>query len=203
MQTQQKILDAAAAEFAKNGFSQARLSDISEAAGIHLSGFYYYFDTKEALAAQILLQVPTQTTEVIKERLASLPPDAGHRQKLSAAIEGHLQNILKNDNYIRASLKIAQEAPPDIRQQSLEITRKESDLLRDLMEAAHRDGAIRNDIDLTMARMILFGAMNWSIEWFRTGRLSPQQYAEEVVKVIFDGIAAQTNPPPRTDKAST
>ena len=51
---QAAILDAAAAEFAANGYAAASLNRIIEAAGISKGSLYYYFDDKEDLYAHVL-----------------------------------------------------------------------------------------------------------------------------------------------------
>ncbi len=52
--TRQRILDAAAAEFAAKGFDGARLGSIARAVGIRPSLIHHYFDDKQGLHAEIL-----------------------------------------------------------------------------------------------------------------------------------------------------
>ena len=64
----QRILDAALAEFAKNGFSGASMQVISERAGVSKPTLYQYFGNKQALLAAVLdvgkseLLAPLQNT---------------------------------------------------------------------------------------------------------------------------------------------
>ena len=63
---QERILDAALAEFAAHGFGEASLNRIIDAAGISKGSMYYYFDSKDDLYAH-----------VIRDRLARLLERAG------------------------------------------------------------------------------------------------------------------------------
>lgn len=186
--TRQKILEAATLEFARNGYGATRLSDIADSLGIHLSGLYYYFDTKEELASQVIGQVPFQAAGAIDAVLAELPQDVPTLDRLKAAIQVYLRFILRDNEHLRANVNIAREAPPEVRDQALAITREESNVFRKLIEEASKAGSVRDDVDLTMARMVLFGAMNWSIEWFVPGRLSPDEFADQLIEIIFNGI---------------
>lgn len=47
--TRRSLLDAAAAEFAENGFHAGSISAITRRAGVALGSFYTYFDTKDAI----------------------------------------------------------------------------------------------------------------------------------------------------------
>lgn len=51
----QRLLDAAAKEFAANGFEGASINRILEAAGLSKGAFYYYFDDKADLAGTVLV----------------------------------------------------------------------------------------------------------------------------------------------------
>lgn len=188
IETRTRILEVTALQIAEKGYAETRLSDIADDVGIHLSALYYHFDTKEDLTSELLSMVPRATSDALRDALANLPPSARHRDRIAAAIKVHLQHILQQDAYTRASLQIAQQAPREVREKAMAITRQESETLKMLLEAARADGAVRRDIDLTMARMVLFGAMNWSVEWFKPGHATAEDFADEVVKIMFDGI---------------
>lgn len=67
MRTRARLVDAAKHVFEQNGFLNARIVDITEAAGVALGSFYHYFDSKEQLFREL--------AEAQEQRL-TLPPDA-------------------------------------------------------------------------------------------------------------------------------
>ena len=54
--TQQRIIDAAADEFAAHGIAGARVDEIAKRAGVNKRMLYYYFESKEGLFREILLR---------------------------------------------------------------------------------------------------------------------------------------------------
>ena len=56
----QQLLDAAERLFAQRGFEQTRIADICEEAGVAKGLFYWYFDTKQALFADLVRSVRQQ-----------------------------------------------------------------------------------------------------------------------------------------------
>ncbi len=68
------ILDAAAAEFAEEGFERASLNRIISRAELSKGAFYYYFDGKEDLYAAVMDDVLNRVEEVVADTAA--PSDA-------------------------------------------------------------------------------------------------------------------------------
>nr|WP_246253939.1 helix-turn-helix domain-containing protein [Comamonas jiangduensis] len=53
----QHILDAALAEFSRQGYNAARMEDIARSAGLSKGGLYAHFPSKESLLQQLLARV--------------------------------------------------------------------------------------------------------------------------------------------------
>ncbi|MCR9243229.1 MAG: hypothetical protein NXH87_17750 [Rhodobiaceae bacterium] len=49
-------------------------------------------------------------------------------------------------------------------------------------------GALRSDVDLGLIRMLLMGALNWSVEWYKPGKKSIRAMADHMCLMLFDGI---------------
>jgi TetR/AcrR family transcriptional regulator, ethionamide resistance regulator len=65
------LLDAARVVFRAKPISQVTIDELAGAAGIARSGFYFYFDSKQALLAALVDQVIGQNDEEMAEWLAS------------------------------------------------------------------------------------------------------------------------------------
>lgn len=78
--TQQQILDAAEAEFARNGLSGARTEAIAKGAGVTTAMIYYYFQSKEGLYKAVLQRPVVEMYEwVHKLNLDQFPADEALR----------------------------------------------------------------------------------------------------------------------------
>src|SRR3954453_10043060 len=71
MQTRARLLDAAKVVFERDGFLDARIADIAEAAQLAIGSFYHYFDSKEQIFREI--------AQLQEARLTAPDPSAGEQ----------------------------------------------------------------------------------------------------------------------------
>jgi len=58
---------------------------------------------------------------------------------------------------------------------------------RELLAAAQQAGALRADVNLSLLRMFLFGAMNWTLEWVKPGKMNAAELAQQLCDALFRG----------------
>jgi AcrR family transcriptional regulator len=186
--TRQSILDAAARIFRRDGYANARLSDIAAEIGMKAGSLYYHFGSREALV-EAVMDVGTRRTHArLVERLAELPTDAGHVARLKTAIETHLVMVLAQEDIASATIKLIWQVPPPLREAVLAEQRAYGALWRALLSQARDAGAIRGDVDLSVVRMAIMGALNWAADWYKPGRLTPEQVAGDITAMIIGGL---------------
>lgn len=186
--TRRKILDAAAKTFRKQGYAGTRLSDIADAAAMRAGSIYYHFESKEQLLDQVLEIGIRRVFDAVVREVEALPPDATHRQVLRTAIEAHLTMLLRHGDYTSANIRLFDQVPDDVHDRQVRLRAAYDDFWRKLLGAAQQAHEIRADTDLTMVRMFLLGALNWSLEWYRPGAKSIAAMADDVAALVFDGI---------------
>ncbi len=186
--TRLRILDAAAENFRALGYTAARLSDIADAARTQAGSLYYHFDSKEQLAEAVLEIGVERVLVAVRTALSELPGEAGFALRLAAAIEAHLVTMLQNDNYSAANVRIINQVPAEVRERHLEQHRRYGAIWQALLDTALEQGEIRPDADLSAVRMLLLGALNWSVEWYRPGRLDAAEIARQLSRMILRGI---------------
>ena len=85
--TQRAILDAAAIEFAENGFHAASISGITRRAGVALGSFYTWFDSKDAVFRALVSDMSAQVRDTVAPALKDQPDQiAAERAGLAAFI---------------------------------------------------------------------------------------------------------------------
>jgi AcrR family transcriptional regulator len=188
--TRTRILDAAAEVFRDKGYPGARLSDIADLADTQAGSLYYHFDSKEQLAEEVLAIGVDRISLAVAAATAALPPGAGFAARLRAAVEAHVTGMLQNDAYTAANVRIISQVPADVRERHLSHHRQYGALWRELLTEAQAAGELRADVDLPAMRMLILGALNWSVEWYRPGRLTPQGIAAQFAEMILHGIVA-------------
>ena len=87
-----QILEAATRVFTQLGFSDARMDDIVEEAGLSKGALYWYFESKEALITAIVDRVFDWETAHMREIIAS---DVSAPRKIEALIEITVQDLGK------------------------------------------------------------------------------------------------------------
>src|SRR2546421_11728646 len=97
-QTRAAILQAAVAEFSREGVAGARTDAIARSAGVNKALLYYYFKDKEALYQAVLDEVFSGLRIAITSALSqNLPP----RERLKAYVGAHFDYIASHPLYPR------------------------------------------------------------------------------------------------------
>jgi AcrR family transcriptional regulator len=187
--TRQSILEAAARIFRRDGYSAARLADIAAEIGMKAGSLYYHFGSREALVEAVMEFGTRRTHQAVREALDALPAEAGALARLEAAIEKHLIMVLAQEDIASATIKLIWQAPAAVREKVLAEQRDYGDVWRTLLEDARSAGAIRPDLDLSVVRMAIVGSLNWAADWYRPGRLTPEQIARQIASMVIDGLA--------------
>jgi AcrR family transcriptional regulator len=188
--TRERILDAAAKTFREKGYAGTRLADIAAAADTQAGSLYYHFDSKNQLLDEVLERGTRRVFAAVRERVEGLPAGASGRERLLVAVEAHLSFVLKHDDYASANIRLFGQTPAAIRRRHIRKHRVYAAYWQDLLVSAQAAGEIRADVDLSLARLNLFGMMNWSLEWYRPSRLDIRALAKNMCDTLLDGITA-------------
>lgn len=188
-QTRERLLDAAAKVFRDKGYAGARLSDIAEQAEMHVPGVYYYFASKEDLVEEVLRAGLAKASAFVEERVAAVPEGRPALDRLRAAIEGHVLVVLEIGDYASANIRIFGQLPDDIRRRHEAQQRAYGDLWHSLLDDARSAGELRRDVDLSVIRMLILGALNWAVEWYRPRTLTAAEVARNATTMICEGLA--------------
>jgi AcrR family transcriptional regulator len=165
--TRERLLFAAAEVLSRKGYSETRLADIAEAAGLRAPAMYYYFNSRHDLIAEVMAVGQSRLREYVFTSLEALPDDTSPMDRICAAVAAHLEVELELSHFATAVTRNTGQLPADIRQRLREDGRAYSDLWRRLIHDAHSAGEIRPDLDLRAARKLVIGALNWTPEWWR------------------------------------
>jgi AcrR family transcriptional regulator len=162
----QALLATAAHLFRLQGFDATSTRDIATAAGMRSGSPFYHFENKQALLAAVMREGMRSALERQTLATASLPAQAAPRDRLSALVRNHFEVLLgPNSDFIPVMLYEWRRLAPE---QVGEITG-----LKDAYEAAwvpvltalHSSGQLAGDP--VLARLMIFGALNWSVQWYR------------------------------------
>jgi AcrR family transcriptional regulator len=150
----------------QQGFDATSTRDIASAAGMRSGSPFYHFENKQALLAAVMREGMRSALARQSAALLGLPADPSPRQRLSALVRNHFEVLLGPDSdFIPVMLYEWRRLAPE---QVGEVT-----ALKDAYEAAwvpvlsalHGSGQLAGDPSL--ARLMIFGALNWAVQWYR------------------------------------
>jgi TetR/AcrR family transcriptional regulator, cholesterol catabolism regulator len=172
------LLVVAAQAFHRHGYKGSTLKEIAEAAGILPGSIYHYFRSKEDLFVEV-------HDEGFKDLNAAVDRALAHtkdpRRRLEAACAAHLK-LLVSANALAGFTGGSLFAP------DMGMLTKRLIKVRDAYEARYRamiDALhLPPQIDRTVFRLALLGALNWTQVWYKRGRKSPAEIAHDLVRIF-------------------
>lgn len=189
-------LDQAARMFREHGYAETSLRDIAAACGMKTASLYYHFASKEELVAEVLDTGVATVFAEVRRRVETLGPDAPPPARLAAAISAHLHALLEADDYTGANIRIFGHVPARVRAATMGQREGYEQWWRDLLAHAAAQGAIKPGTDLRVVRLLLLGAMNWSVEWHqpRRGADSVGAIAQSLTAMVLGGVFTECSP---------
>jgi AcrR family transcriptional regulator len=171
-QTKARILDAAAHVLSVKGYAGLRLTDVADQAELQAPAIYYYYPSREELIEEVMWVGIADTREHVVAFLDALPSESSAMDRLLAAVEAHLRHTLEISDYATASIRNAGQLPLAIRTRQIQEEERYGEIWRRLINDLARSGALRADLDLYVAQMLMLGALNWALEWWNPRRAS-------------------------------
>jgi len=182
---QQLILRVSSQVFAEQGFEATSVRDISRAAGVSLSGIYYYFESKQHLLYLIQSATFTFVLESLKARLTGITEPA---ERLRLLVLNHIEYFLTHPNEMKV-LSHEEDALVDpYREKVQAIKRRYYAMAREIFEALTAEG-VAPGVNPRIAVLSLFGMMNWPYKWHKP-RVDPdaQELTAAIVGIFLHGV---------------
>lgn len=116
LRTYDRVLDAAANEFAQNGYARTNLQNVADRTGLTKGAVYGHFSSKEELAAVIVAHLDSVTDDLLGSVRESTVPAFDRLRRLILS----LAELFERDMRVRAALRLALETaqadakPPQI-----------------------------------------------------------------------------------------
>ena len=189
--TRQDILDATASSLATVGYTATTVKSIAESIGMQDASIYYHFASKDALVGQVLDIGTSLAVDAVDQALSALPDDHDPREALRVAIIAHAEAVLGGGDYPRANVRSFGQLPPDLVSRHRKGHRDYGQIWTRLIDDGVESGALRSDLNRSVARLVIIGALCWAIEWFDAGEtVSASEVGEHVFQMVVNGLSA-------------
>jgi len=194
--SQQRVLDAAAKIFRDYGYAGTTMRAIAEEAELQAGSIYYHYKSKDDLLGAVLDIGINAVIESVREAMATLPDEADGFTKIETAVRAHLKAIIQYGDYTLATRRVFGQVPEATRAKNLKLRDSYAAIWQQILEGARRSGELRDDASLTLARLFILGALNWTVEWYKPGGRSIDQVAHEFAELITGGLLKHHPPSP-------
>ena len=179
----QQLLDQAAVLFAERGYADTRVLDICAAAGVAKGLFYWYFENKQALFAELVRSMRVRLRAAQAE---AMDHDADPLTRLRQGTEASVRFMAQHRAYF-ALLEVEQ------RSNSLAAVLREgtevhaADTAR-LVKEAQGEGSIREDRDPQLLALGVVGAVAHFSHFHRRGWI--EMDVDELARFVGDWVTA-------------
>jgi len=160
------LIVGAARLFRRKGFDATSTRDIAAAVGMQSGSPFYHFRSKQALLFAVMEEgmrhaVERQQQAVAAAGIGLLSP----AQQLRLLVRHHFEVLLgAGSDFIPVMLYEARSVTARQRAALAALQGEYEAAWQPVLQALHDAGRLKTDVKL--ARLLIFGALNWSVQWY-------------------------------------
>ncbi|NNG47994.1 MAG: TetR/AcrR family transcriptional regulator [Deltaproteobacteria bacterium] len=184
----ERILRAAVKIFSQKGFFSSKVSEIARSAGVADGTIYLYFKNKDDLLISLFEEKMAEVVADVREQVET---GDGALPRLRIFIENHMSLLVREAGLIevlqvelRQSNKFMKEYVPVKFLEYLEV-------ISEILELGKREGTFRQDLNVTVARRAVFGALDeiaLAYVLSRKRKYNPADAAVEIYRIFAEGL---------------
>ena len=160
-----EVLRSAARLFRRKGFHATSTRDIAAAAGMQSGSPFYHFKSKGALLFAVMEEGMRTAIERQQHAIAAVAAAADDARQLRTLVRNHFDVLLgPGSDFIPVMLYEARSITPRQRAALAQLQSRYEACWTPVLEGLHASGQLKADVKL--ARLLMFGALNWSAQWY-------------------------------------
>jgi TetR/AcrR family transcriptional regulator, cholesterol catabolism regulator len=183
-----ELLRSAARLFRRKGFDATSTRDIAAAVGMRSGSPFYHFKSKGALLYAVMeegMRSAIERQQQVLLRAGKLAPPA----QLRVLIRNHFDVLLgPGSDFIPVMLYEARAITPRQRAAIAQLQSEYEAPWTPVLDALHASRQLQADVKL--ARLLIFGALNWSAQWYDRRKGASLDELTEAAMQLFIGSAA-------------
>jgi AcrR family transcriptional regulator len=176
------LLAAAVAVFNDSGYDGTSVAALAARLGLSKAALYHHFSSKEEILETALDEALDGLEGVLAATDAVRPGE-----RLATVLEGAVGVLVAHLPSVTLLLRVRGNS--EVERRALERRRAFDQAVTGIVRAAQDEGAVRADIDASVATRLLFGMVNSLVEWYRpSGPEGAEALARDVLAVALDGL---------------
>ena len=188
-----ELVNAAARLFRRKGFDGTSTRDIAAAVGMHSGSPFYHFKSKGALLYAVMdegMRSAIARQTVALEAAAQAVPDAA--ALLRVLIRNHFDVLLgPGSDFIPVMLYESRSITARQRASLAKLQGDYESVWEPVLQALSGDGRLQCPVKL--ARLLIFGALNGSVQWFDPKKGASLDELADAAMALFIGDGAQSS----------
>lgn len=178
----QDIVKAAAKLFRRNGFNGTSTRAIASAAGMHSGSLFCHFKSKDALLYEVMQEgmrsaLARQTIVLLSEHDAATT--------LRQLIRSHFDTLLgPNSDFMHAVLYESRSLNTQQRNVIAKLQGDYQAAWTPVLQELCLTGYLQVEVPV-LARLLIFGALNWSVQWFDAQKGHSRDDLIDAVMALF------------------
>lgn len=177
--SRERLIYAAARVLGERGYEGASLAKICAVAGILPGSLYHYFRSKEDLFVNVHAEGFRQLNEAVDSALAQ---ETDPWRRLEAACAAHLTLLVGSpDVSLVSGTSLFHTAPAKLQRR----LNRDRDAYEARYAALIRALKLPKEVDPSLLRLNLLGALNWTRMWYRSGKRNPKELAHHLVQGLL------------------
>ncbi len=179
------LVAAAAKLFRKKGFDATSTRDIATAVGMRSGSPFYHFKSKGDLLYAVMAEGMRSAIEKQQNTLSNTErPRQEPRRLLHVLIRHHFEVMLgAGSDFIPVMLYEWRSLTPRQRTTMAQLQRDYEAVWLPVLEALFASGQLKCPVKL--ARLLIFGALNWSVQWFDAKKEAGLDDLTEAAMALF------------------
>jgi TetR/AcrR family transcriptional repressor of nem operon len=161
--TKEKITQAAAELFRRQGFAATSVNDLLQAAGVKKGSLYFHFPGKDDLALEVLRQAEEGFMDFLDAALTGPTPGARLNNFFRSALEIHRENGFVGGCLFGNTALEASDCNPPYACRVAEVFARWEEKIETVISEAQREGQIRKDLAADALAQVVVSSMEGGI----------------------------------------
>jgi AcrR family transcriptional regulator len=181
-----KIIDAASALYAKKGFAETSIQEISEAAGVSLPVTYHYVKKKSEIMRMIMEDVLNLFQEGLVREIKGIDDP---KQKLDTAIVLYFTVVEQQREKALLIYQKSSSLDKTSRSHVMQLEVEVCDVFRKILDEGIQQGVFKHvDVDLMAYNIIMMAHMFVLKRWHFKHRLTLEKYIDLQRETIMNVV---------------
>lgn len=180
----QTLIAAAARLFRTKGFDGTSTRDIAAAADMQSGSPFYFFQSKQALLHAVMQEGMARAEAHQAQALATLPARAAPEDRLRTLVRQHFEVLLgPGSDFIPVMLYESRSLSQAQRGLMATLQGEYEAPWVPLLQALNGQGLLKADVKLS--RLLIFGALNWSVQWYDRSKSASLDTLAQAAMALF------------------